>query len=668
MKSLLPHLPYRDGETPVSFVGRLSARHGIHDTKLLCHMLGVPFWSVARGEPEALDTLARLAGVDAAALRRSAVRFHDRRSMTFRGEALSTHAIHRGRPRICPVCVAEDLSNSTVPASAAAHCRTLWTLAALRTCTIHRVALIEIGLAPEMETSGEFTRRIAPCLQDVERLAVSAVRQDPSDLETYLLRRLDSDRGQRPWLDGQDWYVASRLCEMVGLVHLYGREALVGGRTDAEWHAAGQAGFSLVADGPEALHAFLSGMYESFPQTSGSPLGCSRVLGTLYMWLYFKRHAPAFDHLVSTVAASIFRIMPLGAGHKVFNAQLDVRLLHSIHTLSLQTGRHPRPLRKILKATGIIEFEWDERSNHNLILDAAASEAAVARYAAGLTSHDIPAVLGCSVAHAKRLIAAGFLKPIRPFADVPELALVYERSAVLTLRAALLEDARPLDEVPPHLCDIGTAARIAGCTVKTIVELVLGKVLTTVCLDRNLNGYAAILVDPREIRAESNREGRGPIRLADAARKLGVSRCVAGGLVRAKVLLGRVGNDPASRRRVYLIDAAELEAFRKRYVAGSELARDTGASHWGVVKFLTALGIPAAFPPNVCGATFYVRPLVERPDIRAELETAILESRRRWRRGPRTVGTQIEPVRSGAAGSERNRAPKMRKRREANSG
>jgi len=636
---LWPHLPYEPGETPASFMGRLAMRHGMDDPKLLGQMLGIGFRAVAQGDPQHVRALAAVADIDASLLSQGAIRFDPDGVGTFRNERLHPFAIHRGRRRICPRCLLDDVEASGLPPSWAAYGRTTWMLAAIRTCPVHRLPLVEVGLPPERFVFHEFTRCIAPALQDLEHLARSQVPRPLSNLETYLLRRLEGASGQAPWLDSLEWHAVARLCEMVGLVARDGRQAPVRGRPEAEWHADGGAGFAIVAPGSEGLRALLEDLWRTSRHESAAAAGCRSIFGTLYDWLTNVRHQPAFEPIRDATRQAIVGILPLGGSDKVLGTPLEVRTLHSIRTLSIATGRDPRRLRKILFAAGVAPAEQRDAWDHHVVFDAVAAERVVARYGDALALPGVAKVLGCSLVQVKRLVAARFIRPIPLFAETPGLAPVYARAGVVAFRADLLRHAVPIDAAPADLHPIAEAVRRTNCTVKAIVGLVVAGALQTIRLDRRKFGYAALVVSPREVASALARPADdSQLNIREAAMALGLTPGVVGRLIRKKAVPAWSSIHPTSRRRVTLVSRSDIEAFGAKYVAASELASLLDTNCWGIVRHLRALGIEPEAAQASCGISVYLRDEVLSSKTRSRLAASLRGSQRR-RLGRKAPGT-----------------------------
>ncbi len=647
MNVLWPHLPYQPGETPASFMGRLAMRHGMDDPKLLGQMLGIDFRSVAKGDPRHIQALAAVADVDATVLLQSAIRTDRKGIGTYRNERLAAFALHRGFRRICPRCLLDDVEASGLPASWAACGRTIWMLSAIRTCPVHGLPLVEIGLAPERFVFHEFNRCVAPALRDLERLARSHGPRPLSDLETYLLRRLDGSNGQTPWRDSLEGHAAAKLCEMVGLVARNGRRASMRGRTEAEWHAAGQAGFVIVAPGPEGLRTVLEDLWRTSRHQSAASAGCRSIFGTLYDWLTNIRHQSAFEPVRDAARQAIAEMMPLGAGDKVLGTALEVRKLHSIRTLSIAVGRDRRRVRKILFAAGLAAAEQRDDWDHHVVFDAAVAERVIAKYGDALALPAVAKVLDCSLVQVKRLVAAGFLRPIPLFARTPGLAPVYARTSVVAFRAALLRHTVPIDAAPANLCSIAEAVRRANCTVKALVALILRAELATIRLDRRKSGYTALLVSPQEVvSALAQPADSTHLKIREAEAALGLTAGVTGRLIRKKVIPAWSGIHPTSRRRVTLVSSRDIEAFKARYIAASEIAALLDTNCQGVVHHLRALGVEPEAPHASCGVSFYLRSDIVNSAMRERLASSLGATQRR------RLGRKAPPQQSRGEGRQ----------------
>jgi hypothetical protein len=96
-----------EAETPVSFASRLAAANGVN-ARTFCLDWDLRFKDVIDGDKKAIAAIARLGGVDAAALMRHAF-VRDEQGCEYRTERLVRTSLRRIRLNVCPACLLDDI-------------------------------------------------------------------------------------------------------------------------------------------------------------------------------------------------------------------------------------------------------------------------------------------------------------------------------------------------------------------------------------------------------------------------------------------------------------------------------------------------------------------------------------------------------------------------------
>ncbi|MCJ2140069.1 TniQ family protein [Methylobacterium sp. E-066] len=140
-RRLHPTLPHLAGEAPTSLASRLAQLHLTNNAsaRSFCADMGIDFRRVVDGQPDALTALADLAGADPATLAAEAFRRVPEGHL-FRGERLPKSSLLRTSLRFCPACLLDDCSGASKP-EVMAYGRTVWSIAAIRTCLCFGVQL-----------------------------------------------------------------------------------------------------------------------------------------------------------------------------------------------------------------------------------------------------------------------------------------------------------------------------------------------------------------------------------------------------------------------------------------------------------------------------------------------------------------------------------------------
>ena len=130
------------GESATSYASRLAACNEV-DLATFCRHMGLRRFDVAAGKRHALDALADLGGVDPDTLSWDAIVRRDDGRWSLRGQSWTSGTLRRLRPRLCPLCAAEDIRAAGPRADEAAYARSAWSVEPIRTCSVHGIALAD---------------------------------------------------------------------------------------------------------------------------------------------------------------------------------------------------------------------------------------------------------------------------------------------------------------------------------------------------------------------------------------------------------------------------------------------------------------------------------------------------------------------------------------------
>jgi TniQ len=126
--------------------------------------------------------MARLGGVDPAALAVHAFVRDDKHAFEYRGERLVRFTLRRGRVHICPACLLDDIrGNPELAPELAIHTRAAWLIDVIKTCPVHDLGLAEVTNDMTPSSLHDFVHHVAP----VECRAAYSYRRCRSSLRTY---------------------------------------------------------------------------------------------------------------------------------------------------------------------------------------------------------------------------------------------------------------------------------------------------------------------------------------------------------------------------------------------------------------------------------------------------------------------------------------------------
>lgn len=595
------------GEAPASFVSRLAALHRT-SAREICLDMGTTFQKVVDGDPKALSIVAAKASADPVALTENAFVKTGERRYTFRGEELTRDDLRRATVVACPKCLAEDLAGASMPRpQIAAYQRARWPIAALKTCAIHLAPLVVVDKDMTPATLHDWSHHVSKVLPFLPRLAADSVTRPLTAFETYVLNRVDGSTVGAGLIDTLPLHAAIHACELFGAVATLGRTPDLNQMTDEQWRIAGAAGFEIFAGGAAAVAGFLEDLQKSYPYSGGATEGAQAVFGRIYQSFEFYREGAAYDGVRDLVGEFIRTRFPMGPGDVVFGKPVERRILHSIRTLSKETRLHPKRLRKLLGASGLLPTNANELADGNCLFDAVEGSAA-ARKAAAATLSVQKAGLYLNAPRVQRdmLYRAGLIVP-RVSAAGHGAADQFAPEDLDAFLDRLLDGATPVKVVGNSRAGIPEAARLACCTSEEVVRLILDGKLTRKWRLTSERGYMSVLVDVEEVRALVRGPDHGGLTGMEIKDRLSTTAKVAAALIRHGYLPTVTAINPVNRCPVTVVPVEEVERFAGEYVSLFALAKQQGRHFMAVKNELDAAGIEPALDAEKIGATFYSR-------------------------------------------------------------
>jgi TniQ len=594
-------VPLGNGETPASFVSRLAALHRT-PAREFCLDMATTFQAVVDGDPSAISIVAAKGGADKEKLNQHAFLKTGERRYTFRGEVLVRSSLRRAAVTICPDCAADDIAAAPhLRPHVAVHGRAVAQIDAIKTCPVHSRAFVVVAQDLTPARLHDFSHHVAGAVSHIDRLAGQAVCRPLSSLESYVLARLDG-ANQSPFLGSLELHAAIKLAEMAGAVELFGRTPNLKELSDEEWRLAAAAGFDIVAGGPTSIGTFLAKLQTTFEYSRSGTEGPQALFGRLYQWLEFGADDVAYDPVRDVVAQHIHEHLPLAAGDTVFGRPVEARTLHSIRSLHLETGLHPKRARKLLRAAGVIGADQDPLG----IFPSEEASRVVKRAKGALSLPAAGEYLNAPRVQRALLVKADILKPCvaaTGFGAVDQYAI----ADLDDFLERLLDGARPVRTCKAGQVNIPAAAKQACCSAVEIVRLILDKKLNWVGRLAGIAGYMSVLVGLEEVRGLVRRDDHGGLTPYQTACELGVTDKVARQLIRHGMIVTVDVINPVNMCPQTVVMPAEVERFRREFVSLFALAKERGRHFRRLKQEMDEAGIEPVFDVNKIGATFYRR-------------------------------------------------------------
>jgi hypothetical protein len=269
---------HADEET-ASFASRLAAANGLPSIVELLMDAELSIAEFLKGDQETIKTLAALGGVTFADLTRQA--FVPSGVSTYRcmGQQFGMYNLLRGRSRICPACFRGDAGPKLTPDTMLrAYGRILWALASARVCPVHKMVLVS---APEGKVQHEFLDTWSLWLPEIGEGDLDHLVVEGGLYEEHVARRLTGDLPDG-WASNFPIDALGAACEMLGISQVYGKNATLGGLTEAELAVATSAGFQLLDAGPIEITTY----FERLRCDLGKPQDRPQArYGRIYDWL-----------------------------------------------------------------------------------------------------------------------------------------------------------------------------------------------------------------------------------------------------------------------------------------------------------------------------------------------------------------------------------------------
>jgi hypothetical protein len=605
--ALSPHLPFDEDETPVSWAVRLAALHTGDAPARFLQDIGVDPRGLMDGNAMAIETLAAAGGADPVAVARNAVERLDDDHVRCRGEVFDRRLWLRQGLRFCMHCLQQDAGWSAKRNAHKLRLRFGWDFSFVERCQVHGVPLLSLPRADVLSKGLPF---VADRVQwnTLQRFHAHDDHELPSSLQRYALDRLNRLPGPA-WLDGQRLDHAVRACEKLGAAALKGARARPSEFSASERTEAAERGFAIAAEGEPGIRHLLADLQRKCPSDNGHA-GPQAMFGDLHDWA--ARTDLERGPLVDILHRHILETVPVGPGDIVLGQPVAERQVHSVRTLSLAAGVHPKRLRKLLEARGLIRPEDRDRHDNRVVFGAAAGEAAAREITDSIPRIDLPGRLGLGRGVTATLIAEELLTPVLvPDAEHELKERRFLREDVDDLIDRCVGGAEMVDVAPPGFANLRRAASAGGTTVSGLLRAILdGRVSDR---RRLTSGHAlgALLVNVEAVRTtfSANPTGEALARYR-AARRLGTTDRVIAALIADRPGGPILESHPKTgirRGRARVIPAAALDDFERTYVGLIVLARERSLHHLALAAALAEHGVTPAFDPAAIQATFYRR-------------------------------------------------------------
>lgn len=463
---LQPYLQYSDDETSSSFVRRLSQLHTGQGANRLLADLGIDLRAFSRGAPAAITRIADVAGVEAGRLERGVILRLDR-SRGFRGERWSSGFVLREGRRICPVCLQEDAPAGTPWLRRG---RILWRIRSMMTCPVHGRPLVET-MVPN---TGDELGRDFPSVRDVSTFPHPASRRPLTSLEAMIAARIEeSPTSAGSWLDGQTLEQGARACEMIGAVIAFGKRFAAKDMSADDWRHAAEVGFAYARRGEDGIRAAFDEIL-SVDQSTAGQAGPRSGYGRVFEWLSDTTPAVEFGPIRPLLRDHVLDNFSVKPGEMLLGQKVMKRRMHSIHSLSVNTGIHRKRLRKALVQLGYIDEDSWEVAAHHLVVPAEVAEQISKDLKETVPLQLLPELLLCTRTQAESLYRDDVVVPLLDKDEETGIGRIAFARRTIALFLESIEAVPQVERAAaPEYVDLTGAAKKTGRSTGFIVRKIL---------------------------------------------------------------------------------------------------------------------------------------------------------------------------------------------------
>ncbi len=329
---------------------------------------------------------------------------------------------------------------------------------------------------------------------------------------------------------------------------------------------------------------FLEGLRKSYPYSGAATEGAQAIFGRIYQALEYGREDPSYDGIRDLVGHFIRTRFPVGPGDVVFGKPVERRTLHSVRTLSAETGLHPKRLRKLLRAAGTLPADADGLATGIACsMPSAAPWLRERRRPPPSRSARTGEYLNAPRVQRDMLYRTGLVVPRVRGVD-HGAADQFAPEDLDAFLDQLLDGAKPVKVARAGQANIPDAAKQCCCASEEIVRLIRDRKIARKWRLAGERGYLSLLVDVEEIRALVRGPDHGGFTGMELKDKLSATAKVAAVLIKHGHLKTITVVNPVNRCPTVVVPAEEVERFTRKYISLFVLAKQQGRHFLAVKK------------------------------------------------------------------------------------
>ena len=607
---LTPHLPFHDDEVSQGYFARNGYYHAGVSAGKFCRYSHIHRADFRSGSDAFCDAAALLTGVPQEKLQLNSLRLEADGSHCMRGESLAVEVLRRTFVKFCPQCLHDDLETHSGMVDGALRLRWTWLLQPVVVCPIHSVLLKEIP-ASDPVNAFDLGRLFAQNGIRYEDALISPEAK-PGALQNYVVNRMSKQAVGPKWLDEQGIWPCVKLCQMLGALVDRGPEPMIRGYTDEDWANAGDIGFDVCSEGPEAIFDCLAQMRVSAGRSSGRA-GPQATYGFLFNWLKYSTRGDDFNRFRDIVREAIIQNFAIGAGETVLGREIVTRRVHSVNSLAAKAGVSRFRLYRLMRKMGAIPVTDDQAAFNQQVFPADEGERLIARIQNSVPLNKVRHVLGCTKTHAEQLAKHGLISSVVPIAndEVGVTQGYFNLEDLGEFASTVFGSTCSTETEDDGFVDLTVAAKGRSSTAEILHWLLNGKLPGTRLIG-GVKRLDRLRFDLDQIKELTKYKSHSELhRLTKVALMLGINLSAVKKLISKKN--GGPWLSPASAevtktlRGGAYVSSVEIVKFQAEYLPVALIARQLGSHASAIRSILSAHGISPQFDPAWLGARIYRR-------------------------------------------------------------
>lgn len=373
--------------------------------------------------------------------------------------------------------------------------RLSWCLTPVRTCGVQNLEL-HVYREGKWDDHLRDLRRLSEADEGHVRDGEMALQQSNiSPLQAYVEGRLDKRAGPA-WLDCQDIDQAARATEMLGGLAIFGVEQSASAMTQTMWDEAGRAAWPIVAGGEDTIRTFLIDQIRLTSREKG-PFSPAKAFGMLYRWLSASRLTKDPGPIRAILRDAIIEATPVNIGQSILGVNITEPRLTTLSSIAKTSRMHKATLLNVLHVAGLVS----DAEKGNPIINYREVCPVVEAASNAIPVSSVPHALFASRPMVAALIELQLLNRVQDQnVSKSKIGKAIDRRSMQALVKRLETEFPLVSEVPDAHASLAKVAEKTRATLKAVLELLFSGQLKTVVRIRGLQGFAAIMLSPVEVK------------------------------------------------------------------------------------------------------------------------------------------------------------------------